>query len=164
MCRNYVNRDGARAIVSSLSLAAQSILHFFVWQMTCQLVVMFWSTARNLFIVKCSKEIRMVFYTALCSELYVFLLNKYNIFSTMSQIIWKFYKSLPWSLELFEFAELSGSESEPAVFLLLLQSFRKERVNKIVSYWFWQKDQGKWRKCGIQTRLSPLFYLWSVKP
>ena len=48
----------------------------------------------------------------------------------MSQIIWKFYKSLPWSLELFEFAELSGSESEP-VFLLLLQSFRKERVNKI---------------------------------
>ena len=157
MWRNYVNRDGARAIVSSLSLAAQSILHFFVWQMTCQLVVMFWSTTRNLFnIVKCSKEIRMVFYIQHCSELYVFLLNKYNIFSTMSQIIWKFYKSLPWSLELFEFAELSGSESEPAVFLLLLQSFRKGRVNKNISYWFLQKDQGKWRKCGI--RLSPLFY------
>ena len=96
MWRNYANRDEARLslwTVSSLSLTALSILQFFVWQMTCQLVVMFWSTARNLFIVKCRKDKmnRTSHFIQQCSKLYVFQLNNYNIFRVVSQRAENFY-------------------------------------------------------------------------
>ena len=132
----------ASTTVSSLSLTA-SILHFFVWQMTCQLVVMFWSTTRNLFIVKCSKEIRIVFNMALFSI--VFLLNNYITFSApcLSWIICKFCKSplCLQILELFEFAELSGSESE-AVFCYRY-NFPELKGEWIYNTDFEKKEQGK---------------------